>query len=480
MTIGRKIGWASAGSIGIVLALAATSLFGVAELSDDIQSLQTDSIPGQTLSARLYAAVMTVRVRMNAELLDLTTHADTLNRRQEEVAEAQRQADLALRSYQAIIATAGDRQHADAIRTSLEGCYRAWQQVRELSRTAKPEEVLAQYRHTVVPAFANLDREVVALVDSDAATSQQSVANLVGHAALTRRLSIAIGGVSVLLTLVGAFLLTRGLTRTLTQIVLELSQTARQVASAAGQVSSSGQELARGASEQAASLQETSASSEEVNITARKNSDDTAQAAGLVEQSQRSFAEANHSLDLMVAAMNDIKAQSEKISKIIKVIDEIAFQTNILALNAAVEAARAGEAGMGFAVVAEEVRSLAQRCAKAAKDITELIEESITKSHQGKDKVDRVASSVRSVSEDAVKIQHLVNQVNASSREQTRGVELVAKAVTRIQQVTQTNAASSEENAAASEELSAQAATLQNVVDRLAAQVGRSAAVSAV
>jgi len=159
-------------------------------------------------------------------------------------------------------------------------------------------------------------------------------------------------------------------------------------------------------------------------------------------------------------------------SKIIKTIDEIAFQTNILALNAAVEAARAGEAGMGFAVVADEVRNLAQRCAQAAKDTAALIEESIAKSNDGKTKVDQVAVAIHAITEESGKVKTLVDEVNLGSQEQARGIEQIGKAITQMEQVTQRTAANSEESAAAAEELNAQSETLKDVVVRLSAMVG--------
>jgi methyl-accepting chemotaxis protein/methyl-accepting chemotaxis protein-1 (serine sensor receptor) len=170
--------------------------------------------------------------------------------------------------------------------------------------------------------------------------------------------------------------------------------------------------------------------------------------------------------------MTEINASSDKISKIIKVIDEIAFQTNILALNAAVEAARAGEAGMGFAVVADEVRNLAQRCAQAAKDTAGLIEESIAKSNDGKTKLDQVATAVGSITDVANKVKTLVDEVKLGSEEQARGIEQVAKAITQMEKVTQTTAANAEESASASEELSAQSDTLRAIVARLNGMVG--------
>ena len=189
-------------------------------------------------------------------------------------------------------------------------------------------------------------------------------------------------------------------------------------------------------------------------------------------QSQQKFVQTNQSLDESVVAMGEINTQSDKISKIIKVIDEIAFQTNILALNAAVEAARAGEAGMGFAVVADEVRNLAQRCAQAAKDTAALIEESIAKSNDGKVKVDQVAAAIRTITEESAKVKTLVDEVNLGSQEQARGIEQIAKAITQMEQVTQKTAANAERSASAAEELNAQSETLKDIVARLTAMVG--------
>jgi methyl-accepting chemotaxis protein/methyl-accepting chemotaxis protein-1 (serine sensor receptor) len=205
---------------------------------------------------------------------------------------------------------------------------------------------------------------------------------------------------------------------------------------------------------------------------ARKNSDGSRSAAEFVAQSQQKVAETSRLLEQMVGAMNGINASSEKISKIIRVIDEIAFQTNILALNAAVEAARAGEAGLGFAVVADEVRNLAQRCAQAAKDTAGLIEESIANSADGKVKVDQVAQSIHGITEESRKVKTLVDEVNVGSEEQSRGIEQIGKAVAQMEQITQTTAANAEESAAAAEELTAQSQGLKDVVSRLEAMVG--------
>src|SRR5581483_230226 len=243
----------------------------------------------------------------------------------------------------------------------------------------------------------------------------------------------------------------------LRQVAHEMIDGSRQVAAASGQVASSSQSLAQGNAKQAATLEETSASTGEITAVTRKNAENTRAMAELMSEATGFVERANHNLAEMVESMKEINGSSEKISKIIRVIDEIAFQTNILALNAAVEAARAGEAGMGFAVVADEVRNLAQRSAQAAKDTAALIEESIATSHQGSERVQKVANVILAITQSTGKVKTLVDEVNLGGEEQARGIEQISKAIAQMQQVTQAAAASSEQGASASQQLSAQA-----------------------
>jgi methyl-accepting chemotaxis protein len=279
--------------------------------------------------------------------------------------------------------------------------------------------------------------------------------------------AVAVGLVFVVLQIV----------RVLRGSVSELSEASVQISSAAGQVSSSSQSLAQGSSEQAATIEEASGVSTEINSMAQRNTENSHTTAEMVTHSQVGFEKTNQALTEMVGAMEGINASSQKISKIIKVIDEIAFQTNILALNAAVEAARAGEAGMGFAVVADEVRNLAQRCAQAAKDTSDLIEESIQRSDGGRVKVDQVAAAIRTITEESSKIKVLVDEINLGSVEQTRGIDQINRAIIQMEQVTQSNAANAEESAAAAEQLNAQAEAMKDVVGSLQSMVNGGAAI---
>lgn len=256
----------------------------------------------------------------------------------------------------------------------------------------------------------------------------------------------------------------RSVNRALSRSARDLRATAEQVSAASVQLASTSEVLAQGASEQAAVLEETSASGHQISAMTERNTENSHSAATLMTDVDTKVAQANTKLDQMVASMGEITNSSERIAKIIKVIDEIAFQTNILALNAAVEAARAGEAGLGFAVVADEVRNLAQRCAQAAKDTTVLIEESVTNTRTGSTRLDDVAAVIGSITESAAKVKILVDEVNVGAAEQSRGIGQISKALVHMEQTTQQTAASAEESASASQQLRAQADSMQSVV----------------
>jgi methyl-accepting chemotaxis protein/methyl-accepting chemotaxis protein-1 (serine sensor receptor) len=249
--------------------------------------------------------------------------------------------------------------------------------------------------------------------------------------------------------------------------VIELSNTADQIASASIQSASASESMAQSASKQAATIEETSAASVEINTMAQLNTQNARATTEMVTRSQGSFEQTNQSLKDMLLAMDGITESSQKISKISKVIDEIAFQTNILALNAAVEAARAGDAGMGFAVVADEVRNLAQRCTRAAQDTATLIEDSILRSHSGKAKLDRVAEDVQGITSESAKVKNLVDEISHGSVEQARGIDMISHSMVMMEQATQNSAAGAEQSAAAAAQLNSQAQTMRTVVKQL-------------
>ena len=264
----------------------------------------------------------------------------------------------------------------------------------------------------------------------------------------------------------------RAISRSLLQVSSRLTQDSGQVKTAAGQVAASSHTLAEAASEQAASLEETSASLEEISCMTLRNADAAAQAKTLSGQTLLAADAGAAEMAEMHAAMTAIKASSANITKILKTIDEIAFQTNILALNAAVEAARAGEAGLGFAVVADEVRALAQRSATAARETGERIGDSVQRSENGVQISGRVARHFGEIVEKARRVDTLIGEIATSSREQTEGIAQVNIAVSAMDKITQSNAAGAEESAAGANQLDALSASLSGVVGQLLVVIG--------
>jgi len=294
--------------------------------------------------------------------------------------------------------------------------------------------------------------------------AEQTVARL-GRANI---IAIAItAAVTMLLATLLWYLVATGVTRRLGQISEDLGRASAQVSSASQEVASSSQLMADGASEQAASLEEIAASLQEMSSVTQQtasNASSTDQETSVAAAAARKGVQA---MDRLSKVIGEIKTSSDETARILKTIDEIAFQTNLLALNAAVEAARAGEAGKGFAVVAEEVRNLAQRSAEAARNTAQLIESSQQSADGGVKATEQVAEILGEITSSVDKVTRLVGEVASASREQAEGIGEINTAMNRLDQVTQTNAASAEESAAASKDLEGQARMVQSSVELL-------------
>ncbi len=290
----------------------------------------------------------------------------------------------------------------------------------------------------------------------------------VAHFCQTRFMSLtAIGGAILMVSFV-IWRIVRRLNAELNEIALILNESSSQVTESAAQLSTTSQLLAEGVGEQAASTEETSASIEEISAMNKHNLEHIRQADRLAKEARQAADRGVADMQQMDKAMHAIKTSSDDIAKIIKTIDEIAFQTNILALNAAVEAARAGEAGMGFAVVADEVRNLAQRSAQAAKETAEKIESAIRIGHEGVDISTKVAAALNEIQTKVRRVDELAAEVANASNEQNAGIGQLNAAVSQVDKITQSNSASAEETAAAAEELNAQTRAMKETVDRLA------------
>lgn len=488
----------------IALILGGIGVFGIQQLSDDLDQLGFERVPGLVLLGNLNFERMVIRGQ-TLEIFQIQGQANARNRYREILNErsasfARMEADLT-----EFVAIPRATERGRQIVERLQNEYNAWRQsyiaidatIQELTQNNTPEAQAAlyeQYRAAVeimVPVSDQMGATFMELVDNNTTNTQLQIEDSVAGAATLQFVNIIAMALAAVMAMAFGILLSRGITKALekgvvfartlangdmtakldvnqkdeigiladalremqdklTTIVREVQSASQNVSSGSNQLSSAAQQLSQGAAEQASIGEEVSSSMEEMTASIRQNSDNAHTTDSLAQKAARNAASGGEAVGQTVEAMKDI---AERIT----IIEEIARNTNLLALNAAIEAARAGEHGKGFAVVASEVRKLAERSQKAAIEISEVSRRSVSVAEAAGNTISEVVDDIRKTAE-------LVQEISASSNEQNSGADQINTALQQLDQITQQNAGSSEEIASTAEELSAQAEQLEETM----------------
>jgi len=490
-TLPRRISFGFGTITLVALALGILAIWQIFGINKSVVSLATNTVPSVvTLNQLVNNTNLVMRAARRSALLSDDSQQATNTA---DYQTARTAADTVESSYELLISDAEDRRLYNLALAARKDTIAAVEKLRALSGESNRKEAQVCLLNDVDPAMKHflqaLDLVIdynVSLAKKDAADASRRVVSslfTIGIAlTLCGLLGVLIGWNTVSATKLALASINDAIqagidktNHTLANISDSLQEGADQTAASSSQLSESSRALATGTSEQGASVTETSAALEQISAMVRSTADNAVKAKEFASQARHAAESGKQTMSEMNVAMQSIEASSRDVSKIMKDIDEIAFQTNILALNAAVEAARAGEAGAGFAVVADEVRSLAQRSAAAARETAAKIEAAIASTQRGTQSCSDVDDSLEEILKKVAAADELVAEIAVAAKEQSQGIKQVGIAMTQMDKVTQSNASSAEQTSSAAEELNSQARLLQDSVEQLRSLIASTA-----
>lgn len=470
-TIGRRITVGFTILVILTIVVGISGYIGLRTVNRESDSLLSDSMPGSLIIG--IAKDNLSRQYANVErIMRAKTPSEVTTRKKEFTDLVESNAKL-IEEYKKKIVTQEDQTALAGVGDTRKAFYSSVDTLFSMIGTASQDEVYTYIDGEFSTKYRAFRGDMQKLLDFNKNNSLMSGASVKSTMNVATKFILIVVLAALVLAIVIAVIIIKGTNKVLSAAITSIDEGSSQVAAAASQVSAASNMLAEGASEQAASLEETSSSLEEMASMTTQNAKSAQNAKALADEMHVAADSSAEQMKEMQHAMDAIKESSSGISQIIKTIEDIAFQTNILALNAAVEAARAGEAGAGFAVVAEEVRNLAQRSAESAKETSSKIEGAIKNSEHGVVISSRVADSLNEIVDKAKTMNTLVTEIASASHEQDKGIGQLTTAVQQMDKVTQSNASNAEETASASEELNAHADLLKDTVVDLVSLVDR-------